>query len=118
MRFGGLSLVLAGLGFLGLGLSGKPLRAEQPGGKVIACPQEMLLVSSFCIDRFESAMVDDFRRVLEDHCAPIAANPRPWGWKEPRSIYLLSFLHRHLPALRFLHVVRDGRDMALSKNQN
>ena len=43
---------------------------------------------------------------------------RPWGWKEPRSIYLLPFLHRHLPSLRFLHVVRDGRDMALSANQN
>jgi GT2 family glycosyltransferase len=42
---------------------------------------------------------------------------RPWGWKEPRSIYLLSFLAAELPGLRFLHVVRDGRDMALSENQ-
>jgi hypothetical protein len=66
----------------------------------------------------ESAMVDDLRRVLEDHCGPIAADPRRWGWKEPRSIYLLPFLHRNLPSLRFLHVVRDGRDMALSENQN
>ena len=66
----------------------------------------------------ESAMVEDLRRVLEDHCATIAGDPRRWGWKEPRSIYLLPFLHRHLPALRFLHVVRDGRDMALSENQN
>ena len=31
---------------------------------------------------------------------------------------MLPFLHRHLPELRFLHVVRDGRDMALSSNQN
>jgi hypothetical protein len=66
----------------------------------------------------ERAMVDDLRHVLQDHCAPIAAEPRRWGWKEPRSIYLLPFLHRHLPALRFLHIVRDGRDMALSGNQN
>jgi hypothetical protein len=42
---------------------------------------------------------------------------RPWGWKEPRSIYLLSVLDDELPALRFLHVVRDGRDMAFSDNQ-
>jgi hypothetical protein len=63
-------------------------------------------------------MQDDLRRVLEDHCGPIADHPRRWGWKEPRSIYLLPFLHRQLPALRFLHVVRDGRDMALSENQN
>jgi hypothetical protein len=41
-----------------------------------------------------------------------------WGWKEPRSIFVLPFLQRELPTLRFLHVVRDGRDMAYSTNQN
>lgn len=66
----------------------------------------------------ENAMLDDLSAVLAEHCAPLAATPRPWGWKEPRSIYLLPFLRRHLPDLRFLHVVRDGRDMALSENQN
>ena len=45
------------------------------------------------------------------------AGGRPWGWKEPRSVYLLPFLAAELPGLRFLHVVRDGRDMALSENQ-
>jgi hypothetical protein len=66
----------------------------------------------------ERMMLDDLRMLLADHCAPIAAEPRAWGWKEPRSIFLLPFFHRHLPELRFLHVVRDGRDMALSENQN
>jgi GT2 family glycosyltransferase len=42
---------------------------------------------------------------------------RPFGWKEPRSVYLLPFLAAELPGLRFLHVVRDGRDMAFSENQ-
>jgi len=42
---------------------------------------------------------------------------RPWGWKEPRSVYLLPFLAEELQGLRFLHVVRDGRDMAYSDNQ-
>ena len=45
------------------------------------------------------------------------ADGRHWGWKEPRSVYLLPFLAAELPGLRFLHVVRDGRDMALSENQ-
>ena len=45
------------------------------------------------------------------------ADGRPWGWKEPRSVYLLPFLAAELPGLRFLHVVRDGRDMAFSENQ-
>jgi GT2 family glycosyltransferase len=45
------------------------------------------------------------------------AGGAPWGWKEPRSVYLLPLLAAELPGLRFLHVVRDGRDMALSENQ-
>ncbi len=65
----------------------------------------------------ERLMVDDLTAVLSEHCAAVAPG-QSWGWKEPRSIYLLPFFHRHLPALRFLHVVRDGRDMALSTNQN
>jgi Sulfotransferase family len=66
----------------------------------------------------EGRMLDDLSVVLADHCGPIRGDVVAWGWKEPRSIYLLPFLHRHLPELRFLHVVRDGRDMALSENQN
>jgi GT2 family glycosyltransferase len=45
------------------------------------------------------------------------AGERSFGWKEPRSVYLLPFLAAELPGLRFLHLVRDGRDMALSSNQ-
>ena len=62
-------------------------------------------------------MLDDLGVLLVEHCATLEPG-RPWGWKEPRSIYLLPFFHQQLPALRFLHVVRDGRDMALSANQN
>jgi len=65
----------------------------------------------------ERAMVTDLESLLREHCESLGPG-QPWGWKEPRSIYLLPFYHRHLPALRFLHVVRDGRDMALSTNQN
>lgn len=66
----------------------------------------------------EQAMLEDLASVLGLHCAPLTPSPRQWGWKEPRSIYLLPFFHQHLPTLRFLHVVRDGRDMAVSSNQN
>ena len=44
-----------------------------------------------------SAMAQDLRLVLEEHCACLAEG-RPWGWKEPRSIYLLPFFHAQLPA--------------------
>lgn len=65
-----------------------------------------------------SRMTRDLESVLESHCAPLGESVRPWGWKEPRSIYLLPFLHEQFPSMRFLHVVRDGRDMAFSANQN
>jgi Sulfotransferase family len=68
--------------------------------------------------RDDPQMEDEFAAVLNRHLAGLEGHARPWGWKEPRSIYLLPFLDRRLPALRFLHVVRDGRDMALSANQN
>jgi hypothetical protein len=63
-------------------------------------------------EEFERA----FRPAVDVH---LAARPpqSPWGWKTPRSLYLLPFLDRRLPGLRFLHVVRDGRDMAFSSNQ-
>lgn len=60
----------------------------------------------------------DLRDVVERHCADMPEGAARWGWKEPRSIYLLPFFRDAMPALRFLHFVRDGRDMALSENQN
>lgn len=63
-------------------------------------------------------MLRDLEGILERHCAPLSEGIRPWGWKEPRSIYLLPFFHSQFPRLKFLHVVRDGRDMAYSANQN
>jgi hypothetical protein len=41
-----------------------------------------------------------------------------WGWKNPRSMFVLPILHEIYPQLRFIHVIRDGRDMAFSSNQN
>lgn len=40
-----------------------------------------------------------------------------WGFKDPRSIYVLPFLNHLLPGFVFLHVIRDGRDMVLSENK-
>ena len=68
-------------------------------------------------DARESELLDDFRGVMARHLAGLD-RPRRWGWKEPRSIFLIRFFDRHFPSFRFLHVVRDGRDMALSSNQN
>lgn len=65
-----------------------------------------------------SAMGDDLARALQRHVAGITPAHQAWGWKNPRSMLLLPWLAELLPGLRFIHVVRDGRDMALSANQN
>jgi Sulfotransferase family len=62
-------------------------------------------------------MRSEFQSASNRH-RPSNSQTTHWGWKAPRSIYLLSFLHDQFPNLKFIHVVRDGRDMALSRNQN
>jgi hypothetical protein len=60
----------------------------------------------------------DFRLAQIRHCAALPSANHPWGVKNPRTILMLPYLNQKYPGMRFLHVVRDGRDMAFSKNQN
>ena len=65
----------------------------------------------------EARMIPDLEQTLSEHLAGMPGDAVAWGWKEPRSIYLVELFHRHEPSLRFLHFIRDGRDMAFSENQ-
>jgi len=64
---------------------------------------------------FEDVMRADLAATLQAHGVP--ADGTPWGWKSPPSIFLLPFFSRALPGFRFVHMLRDGRDMAYSRNQ-
>ncbi len=66
----------------------------------------------------QTDMSRDLHAILEKHCASLKPETRAWGWKAPRSMYLLPFWHQRFPRFKFLHVVRDGRDIAYSTNQN
>jgi hypothetical protein len=55
-----------------------------------------------------------FKRAGKKH--PGQGHLGPWGWKWPRNYLLIPFLAEVFPKMRFLLVVRDGRDMALSRN--
>jgi len=48
---------------------------------------------------------------------PAQTHEGPWGWKFPQTCLFVPFLARHIPNMRYIHVVRDGRDMALSIKQ-
>lgn len=63
-------------------------------------------------------MRDDLGTLVGSHLAALTPSARVWGWKEPRSIYLVPFFDAAMPSFRFLHFLRDGRDMAFSENQN
>ena len=41
-----------------------------------------------------------------------------WGWKEPNTHILSERLLEYHPTLRYVHVVRNGLDMAYNRNQN
>ncbi len=58
------------------------------------------------------------REISARHVADRPVHLRVWGWKNPRSLYILPFICAVYPGLRFVHVIRDGRDMAVSSNQN
>ncbi|GAB4181786.1 MAG: sulfotransferase [Thalassobaculales bacterium] len=64
-----------------------------------------------------AAMLAELAGAIAAYRAGVPAGAR-WGWKNPRSMYVLPLIHAICPGLRFVHVLRDGRDMALSDNQN
>lgn len=41
----------------------------------------------------------------------------PWGWKYPESYLLTPHVHRIFPAARYVHIVRDGRDLAFKRHR-
>jgi hypothetical protein len=61
--------------------------------------------------------VEMIHSAADIHCAPPAREGR-WGFKNPRHMFLLPILNRAFPDFVFVHVLRDGRDMLFSDNQN
>ncbi|HYG89631.1 MAG TPA: sulfotransferase [Azospirillum sp.] len=45
------------------------------------------------------------------------AGAAAWGWKNPRTLFILPLLAEVLPDLTYVHVIRDGRTVAISPNQ-
>ena len=41
-----------------------------------------------------------------------------WGWKEPNTHIILERLLKYYPKMKYIHLMRNGLDMAFSENQN
>lgn len=64
------------------------------------------------------SMGNDFIQSIVKHRDGISAENRPWGVKNPPSMLLLPFLHEVFDQMRFIQIIRDGRDMAFSRNKS
>ncbi|HEX4078329.1 MAG TPA: sulfotransferase [Rhizomicrobium sp.] len=86
-------------------------------GKVIAATR-CLDYDPWQIDPLvRTAVVDGYLHAAEAHRRGMGT-PRRWGFKEPRNIFLLPLVNMAFPDAKFVHVLRDGRDMLLSRNRN
>lgn len=46
------------------------------------------------------------------------AGKNHWGWKEPNTHIVIDRIFDYYPAMRYVHLLRNGFDMAFSNNQN
>jgi Sulfotransferase family len=60
--------------------------------------------------------IREFQRMIHIHRRGVPSPDARWGWKNPRSLWLVPFLVNQFPKLKFVHMIRDARDMMLSEN--
>ena len=41
----------------------------------------------------------------------------PWGWKYPETYLMTAHVHAVFPRARYLHIIRDGRDLAFKRHR-
>lgn len=54
---------------------------------------------------------------LKSHTNNSKILPKAWGWKEPNTHLVASEFLTELPSLQYVHVLRNGLDMAFSENK-
>lgn len=92
--------------------------ARMTGGAVLTPRQVVLVRRLAAADRGEHPPEWLRARAETLVTAPAAPAVGPWGWKEPNTHIVIDRLAGLLPGLRYIHVVRNGLDMAHSANQN
>jgi hypothetical protein len=61
----------------------------------------------------DAVLPDLIRTVFRRHLATRdAAAERPWGWKLCETAYILPLIDFLFPTARYIHLIRDGRDVA------
>lgn len=82
------------------------------------CASDYLAADGHLAARQRRQLSERLSELLHEHLEGLPHPDHPWGIKNPRSILMLRFWHERFPGMRFLHVVRNGLDMAYSEQQN
>lgn len=67
--------------------------------------------------KMRQRFIADFRGAVERHRGGVPTSST-LGLKVPTTIFVLPLINDIIPGARFVHVIRDGRDMLLSENRN
>jgi hypothetical protein len=68
------------------------------------------------MERHDPLSAGDAIRTFYETCAALEGKPR-WGDKSPPYTYKAPRIQRALPEAHFIHIIRDGRDVALSLSE-
>lgn len=66
---------------------------------------DILLTNSSCLSEFIEKF---FNKMINVH------GKRRWAEKSPRNVLRLDYIFKHFPMAKFIHMIRDGRDVACS----
>ena len=57
-----------------------------------------------------------FQNAVFRYYTTIGSPQTPWGWKFPETYLIGAYVARTFPQARYIHMVRDGRDLAFKKH--
>ena len=57
-----------------------------------------------------------FQNAVFRYYTTIGSPQTPWGWKFPETYLISAYVARTFPQARYIHMVRDGRDLAFKKH--
>jgi Sulfotransferase family len=82
---------------------------------------EQALIKSLSTDN-RGVFKKEWMQSSADSLLSLAKHPRSysplWGWKEPNTHIIIDRWISALPGMKYIHVIRNGLDMAFSRNQN
>lgn len=78
--------------------------------------RDRILTRSFDTHEFILNTVTRFAELMRNDMADTGYEK--WGWKIPADYMIIEYIYKYFSNMRYIHVIRNGLDMAFSANQN